>query len=292
MARKAQKAEDQLNDLDARLRSVAKEREDAKADAAALRMTGDELTAAQKAIRDLQKKVDDANVNIVDLQGDKAKLADKYDKLQRETDSRFAGIATTGRRVVFLVDMSGSMKLLADGVNAPDKWSTVVETVAKVMRSIPDLEQFQVVTFSRKAQYLFADGRWVDYQGEATARQVSDALRRIDPTGDTALYDGLDLAFRLKPAGLDTVYLFSDGLPTQGPGLAADEDRKLTDVARSEKLAKHILQTLALSWNRPGDGKRVRINSIGFFFQSPDVGAFLWSLSRENDGSFVGMSRP
>ena len=25
---------------------------------------------------------------------------------------------------------------------------------------------------------------------------------------------------------------------------------------------------------------------------NPDVGAFLWALSRENDGSFVGMSKP
>ena len=40
------------------------------------------------------------------------------------------------------------------------------------------------------------------------------------------------------------------------------------------------------------EGSRVRINSIGFFYQSPNVGAFLWNLSRENDGSFVGMSKP
>ena len=41
----------------------------------------------------------------------------------------------------------------------------------------------------------------------------------------------------------------------------------------------------------PG-GSRVKINSVGFYFDSPDVGAFLWSLSRDNDGSFVGMSKP
>ena len=46
-------------------------------------------------------------------------------------------------------------------------------------------------------------------------------------------------------------------------------------------------------WNRPLTGQpRVRINTIGFFYESPDVGAFLWALARENDGSFVGMSRP
>ena len=36
----------------------------------------------------------------------------------------------------------------------------------------------------------------------------------------------------------------------------------------------------------------VRINALGFFFESPDVGAFLWALAREHDGSFVGLSRP
>ena len=37
---------------------------------------------------------------------------------------------------------------------------------------------------------------------------------------------------------------------------------------------------------------RVRINAVGFFYESPDVGAFLWALAREHDGSFVGMSKP
>ena len=34
------------------------------------------------------------------------------DKLRAEADTRFAGIALTGRRVCFVVDMSGSMKLV------------------------------------------------------------------------------------------------------------------------------------------------------------------------------------
>jgi hypothetical protein len=36
----------------------------------------------------------------------------------------------------------------------------------------------------------------------------------------------------------------------------------------------------------------VHINTIGFFYDSPSVGRFLWALARENDGGFVGMSRP
>ena len=36
---------------------------------------------------------------------------------------------------------------------------------------------------------------------------------------------------------------------------------------------------------------RVRINCIGFYFESPDLVAFPWALAREHDDSFVGMSR-
>ena len=292
VALKAQKAEDQLNDVDAKLRVAVKENADAKSDLAAMKKTGDELAQAKATIRDLAKKADENNVQIVDLQGQKAKLADKYDKLQRDTDSRFAGIALTGRRVAFVVDTSGSMKLIDDKTAAPEKWPLVAETVARVMRSLPDLEQFQVVTFSRKAQYLLGDGEWQTYRGEATARQVSEAIKKIDPAGDTNLYDALDLSFRLKSGGLDTIYLFSDGLPTSGQGLTLDEEKKLAESAKTEKLARHLRATLSGTWNRTSEARRVRINAIGFFFESPEVGAFLWALARENDGSFVGMSRP
>ena len=51
--------------------------------------------------------------------------------------------------------------------------------------------------------------------------------------------------------------------------------------------------TLRDDWNRHrGRVSRVRVNAVGFFYESPEVGAFLWALARENDGSFVGMSRP
>ena len=58
-------------------------------------------------------------------------------------------------------------------------------------------------------------------------------------------------------------------------------------------LGRHVRRKLKEQWNKPtGRAERVKINTIGFFYESPDVGAFLWALARENDGSFVGMSRP
>jgi hypothetical protein len=230
-------------------------------------------------------------VNIIDLQGDKKKLADKVDQLRIESENKFAGIAMTGKRVVFLVDISGSMKLIDEKTPDPNKWPIVIETVGKVMRTIPDLEKFQVVVFSREARYLFGRGEWQEYRGEASLKRVAEALKGTEPGGDTNLYSAFDLAFRLRSENLDTIYLFSDGLPTSGPGLTPQQEQSLNGNQQIELLSKHLRTTLK-TWNTLRDSRRVKINSVGFFYESPEVGAFLWSLSRENEGSFVGMSRP
>ena len=254
---------------------------------------GEELAAAKAQIKDLSKKIDDANATIIDLQGDKAKLADKYDKFQKESESRFAGIAMTGKRVVFAVDMSGSMGKRDLNNLDSTKWPMAVETVCKVMRSIPTLEEFQVVVFSSSAEWLFGGGQWQGFRGEKSVEAVREALLNVKPKGDTNMYAAFEKAFALRPAGLDTIYLFSDGLPTSGEGLTASQrNANLSEQQLGEILGKHVRETLADKWNPAGGKARVKINSVGFYFESPDVGAFLWSLSRENEGSFVGMSKP
>jgi hypothetical protein len=165
------------------------------------------------------------------------------------------------------------------------------------MRSIVGLKEYQVIVFSSSARWLFHDeGNWRTYRGEESVKEVIDALLKTKPYDDTNLYAAFELAFTLRTKGLDTIYLFSDGLPTSGPGLTpADISRQppLSELERSDKLSRYLLSTLRDKWNRPDTSQpRVRIHSVGFYFESPDLGAFLWTLARDNDGSFVGMSRP
>ena len=203
-------------------------------------------------------------------------------------------VAMTGKRVVFLVDMSGSMGKRDLNTVDDTKWPLVIETVCKVMRSIATLEQYQVLVFSSGANWVFGTGEWQPFAGEKSVEAVSAALLKVKPKDDTNVYAAMDKAFTLRAAGLDTVYLFSDGLPTSGPGLTlAQQNANLSESELGAILGRHVRDTLARTWNRPAVGQpRVKINSVGFFFDSPDVGAFLWSLSRDNDGSFVGMSKP
>jgi hypothetical protein len=274
------------------------------------RVLEDDLQRGRKELLDINRRFTDLTqsqdgllnrmmVNAKDLESAKLALAalerDKASLIKKTAaaEARFAGITLTGKRVIFLVDMSGSMEMVDETTFDPDKWPIVCDTVARIMQSLTDLRQYQVIIFSDRFKYAFGnEGRWLDYSPETSPRKVAEGLKAIKPKGGTDMYTALEEVFRFRNAGLDTVYLFSDGLPNVGEGLPANANR-LTETQRGELLGKYIRTKLKTNWNRPATNQaRVRINCIGFFFESPDLGAFLWALARENDGSFVGMSRP
>ncbi len=287
LARQNKDLKQQLDDLDAHYQTVQADLDKAlreKAD------TATKLEKAQNAMQQLRQ-------TIVDLQAERQRLLDKLLGLQQEQDKRFAGIITAGQRVVFIVDISGSMGKKDTNTPDPDKWRLVVDTVGRVMRSVADMKQYQVVIFSSRARWLFDDnGAWRDYLGEKSIQEVTEALKKVQPHDDTNLYAAFELAFSLRESGLDTIYLFSDGLPTSGPGLTPQDQARvpaLSEVEIGQKLGQHLRQTIRERWNAPqANRQKVRIHSVGFYFDSPDLGAFLWALARENDGSFVGMSKP
>jgi predicted nucleic acid-binding Zn-ribbon protein len=273
-----------------RMDTLASQLRDAEARA---RQAEERLQSLEGELRDRKKELTEASRNINQLQQDKKSLADQANRARAAAENRFEGIALTGRRVLFMVDMSGSMELVDEKTPDENKWIGVRETVFKIMRSLPDLEKFQVIIFANKTSYLLGnDGQWLDYDPRTSADLVLKKLAAIKPKGGTNMTDAFESAFGFRSIGLDTIYVLSDGLPNMGPGLTA-EQANLPEPERSDILAKHIRGLLRKDWNRSMPGRpRVRINAIGFFFESPDVGAFLWALARENDGSFVGMSKP
>jgi hypothetical protein len=290
-ARRAEELAMRIRDAEARAKKLQTEVDSYRtqlADAEA-RAKSEEMEAGDK-----KKDLATAQRNIDLLQREKQTLHEQVTRARAAAENRFAGIALTGKRVLFLVDMSGSMELVDERTAAPDKWLGVRETLAKVMRSLPEVEKFQVLLFSDKLVYpLGNEGQWLDYDAKTSADRALRALAAIKPVGATNMYGAFETAFRFRRLDLDTIYVLSDGLPNAGPGATAEQARTLKETELSELLAKYIRNLLRQDWNRPLDGRpRVRINTIGFFFESPDVGAFLWALARENEGSFVGMSKP
>ncbi|MFL5340530.1 MAG: VWA domain-containing protein [Gemmataceae bacterium] len=302
-AKRVEDLTDRLHETEGKLKQVKTTADSIPGLRGDLDLTARKLTAAETRVQELERDLTLRRRATLDLQGqmeelrtEKKKTDDQFARLRVAADNRFAGIQLTGRRVLLLVDMSGSMKSTEENVPAPDKWPAVAETAAKILKSLPDLEKFQVILFSEEAGYpLGQPGQWFDYDAATSADKVRAAILKIVPQGNTNLYVPFEFAFKhFRPQGLDTVYLLSDGLPNTGPGLtAAEQARNLNEDQRGALLGKYLRNLLKSDWNRTQAGReRVKINSVGFFYESPDVGAFLWALSRENEGSFVGMSKP
>jgi hypothetical protein len=261
---------------------------------AAARGYKDRFEAAEERERFLAKQLKDRQAAMDEATSSLAKLTRQTAALKLAAESRFAGIELTGKRVIFLVDVSGSMEQLDENTPAPDKWREVCETVARIMRSLPELEKFQVITFAKQTAFpLGGSEKWLDYDPKASAAGARKTLLAVKPGGGTNMSTALRASFRYRERGLDTIYLLSDGLPNQGEGLTEKQRRELSEIDRGLMLGRHIRKMLKDDWNKAGKGRpRVKINTIGFFYESPDLGAFLWALARENDGSFVGMSKP
>jgi hypothetical protein len=222
------------------------------------------------------------------LLADQQAVAGQLRRDLQQAANRFAGVDLHGRRVVLLVDRSGSMAAVDARTSDPQKWPELCRTVGHVLHSLPEAEKFQLIVFSDEVAYpLGKEGEWLPKTPES-GRQVEAALLRVPPEGNTNLYAGMAAAFRFKSQGLDTIFLFSDGLPNVGPGLPPNPPPD--EPSQSALLGKHLRDQLRTQWNK--DAPKVRIHSIGFFYESPNLGAFLWALSRENGGSFVGMSKP
>ncbi len=255
---------------------------------------------ARKQALEASLRLDDAKKNIASLQeelaaaADQAKLlkelADGRGKLLKDLADRFSGFPLTGKNVVFLIDMSGSMALLDESTLDPDKWPLLCDTVGRIMKSLPDIKQYQIILFSDKVRYPFGKaGQWLEYDPKTTPPSVVKGLRAVKPEGETNMYAAFEEAFKFRARDLDTIYVFSDGLPNAGPGLSAKAGQ-LSERQRSEILAKHVRARLKSSWNAAVPGQpRVRINTLGFFFETPEIGSFLWALAREHEGGFVGM---
>jgi hypothetical protein len=261
---------------------------------AAARGYKDRWEAAEERERFLAKQLKDRHTAMQEANRTLASLQRQTVALKAAAENRFAGIELTGRRVIFLVDSSGSMELLDEYTDAPQKWVEVRNTVARLMRSLPGLEKYQLIVFNSKPDFLLGSaGKWLEHDPKHSPEQALKALAAVKPKGGTNMYAALEAAFAFRADGLDTIYLLSDGLPNQGEGLSLEQKRNLKELERGLILGKYVRGKLKNDWNRLRKGrKRVRINTIGFFYESPDLGSFLWALARENAGSFVGMSRP
>lgn len=189
----------------------------------------------------------------------------------------FYGIRTRSRRIVFVVDRSGSMGEKLRGGETGEAGRTKLEVAkAELLGAIAALEDdalFNVVTYSEDVT------AWRRRMAKASAKS-KQAVRRfvrkeIVAGGGTNIHDALLEAFRLAGIGaidrayesnVDTIFFLTDGRPTVG------------EIQDPEKILERVRE-----WNRLA---RVVIHTVGVGKDHDAV--FLRRLAEENGGSYVG----
>ncbi len=133
---------------------------------------------------------EELNQNLVDTDG--------------RSKAKFFGIKSYGKRFVFVIDCSGSMK--------GSRWRRAVEELRYAVNGLERDQEFLVLLYNTRTKVMFDS----DLQSAALSVATSDNKRRMFnwlkkqlPAGSTFPGPAVYAALRLRP---DAVFLLSDGL--------------------------------------------------------------------------------
>ncbi len=146
------------------------------------------------------------------------------EKLEREVEARrlrqrtrgtFYGLYVSSQRLIFVIDVSGSMLEPTSGRYAGEQGEPRIERAKKeVLQALDGLARpalFNIVTFNLGVH------AWAKGSEKATDDTLADAkgfVQRLGADGGTDLYGALSYA--LSDPDVDTIYVLSDGEPTVG----------------------------------------------------------------------------
>lgn len=136
-------------------------------------------------------------------------------RLKQTTKSTFFGIRIESHRVIFIIDVSGSMLELTRARYVNQAGAPRIDVAkAELTRAIKSLEPgslFNIIQFSSGVE------PWQDGVAESDGEGRDAAfewIERMGANGATNLYGSLEEAF--KDPDVDTIFVLSDGEPTSG----------------------------------------------------------------------------
>lgn len=188
--------------------------------------------------------------------------------------SAFYGITTQSRRVVFVVDISQSMKDPAGakpaaatggkGAYASPKGDTKLDIAKwqlhRAIEDLPDDAVFGIVVYSESYKSWEEDLVAANARGKKKAHAFVDG---IEGNGTTNISDSLD---RALDSGADTVFLLSDGDPNRGR--VSSVDALLSELVERNRLLRIVIHTVGIG--------------------EVEGSAFLKELARATGGRYVG----
>ena len=203
----------------------------------------------------------------------------------------FYGVETKSKRIVFVLDRSGSMQKKAlpdrskprgpitgegaDGENAHIKGDTKIEVAkSQLVFSIRNLAtdvHFAIVFYSNEIEVWQAAPKMVQATPENKARAIK-WIEDIEAVGSTRTFDALleALAYARQGGGANTIFLLSDGSPTvRGGGdllVGDDLEREYEAFLEQNRIYKCVVHTIGVgrSQNR-GLMRRIAKDGRGIY---------------------------
>ncbi|MBK9385172.1 MAG: HEAT repeat domain-containing protein [Planctomycetes bacterium] len=181
---------------------------------------------------------------------------------------RFYGLTVVSRRVVFVLDCSGSMGFALDAVDDParqgdpryqkppepgesSRYDIAKQELFRALGGIAQGGWFNLVFYSDEVRTW--KRKMTEMSDEVRAEVRGYVEAEIKPEGSTNIHGGLAAAFDLAGIGardryydseVDTIYFLSDGHPTSGEML--DREQILEYVRRRNALSKIVIHTIGM----------------------------------------------
>lgn len=173
----------------------------------------------------------------------------------------YHGITTTSSRVVFILDISGSMNEAAstryvdsegtvEQAGGRSKFDVARKELIQTLKGLDKTDYFNIIVFNENVQ------KWQEKLLPALPSNIALAiayLNKLEAVGGTNTFDSIEAAFHLGGFGVqdryyeskvDTVFLLTDGAPSEGRII--EPDAILAELDRMNELRKIKIHTIAI----------------------------------------------
>ena len=198
-----------------------------------------------------------------------------------------SGSSITGKRIAILLDASASMlaptvidalrwrAMPAERQRQSPKWRRAQKTARWLMANLPAGAEFHLSAFNAEVVALTPTEGWHAVKDRKALDSTTSALDALLPAGGSSLENGIEAMRELRPPP-DSLYLITDGLPTQGK---KPPKRKLVTGKQRLKLFRRAI-------DRRPPGVPVHTMLLGME-GDPMAAPHYWLLATSSRGSFI-----
>jgi len=163
----------------------------------------------------------------------------------------FYGIRSSSKRVVFCLDVSGSMDFPLDGQggSGSPRIEKAKQELVQALSGLPDDAQFTIVVYSTDVRTWKGSLQEASPRNKASARKFVEDLK---PDGATNIFDALVTALEIaapparnREPGADTIFFLTDGLPTHGRIIQPHQI--LDEITRRNRVLGVAIHTVGVS---------------------------------------------